>query len=205
MNFFVEGPTHPAINLIPYISNQSSDIKHKTQSPGELIRIKILNLLKNEAKYNFKERYINFIRQNEKGIYDLQVWNYQNPLLTYAIDNKYIKKISLEKFFKKMLTEKSNISYLNVFNFVLDYTQSDKQILPSLSSAPPKIVWFFEKACSVFCQNEFTFNSIKYILENYMTSDSDKNYINNWFWKINESKELSVLSKIKLLELFKKF
>lgn len=205
-NFFIEDPTRPTINLIPYISNQSNNIEqHKTQSPGELVRIKILDLLKNEAKYDFKERYLKFIRENEKGIYDLKVWNYQNPLLKYAIDHNDIEKISLEKFFKKMLTEKSKISYLNVFNFVLDYTQIDKQILPSLSSAPPKIVWFFEKACFVYYQNEFTFKSIKYILENFMTSDVDKKYINGLFWKIEDTKKISIGSRFKLLELFKNF
>lgn len=199
------------VDYSSYISGRDSD-RHICKTEQEKVQVAILDFLVNDTKFDFKEKYKEFIENNRYILCDLDIFQYDNPNLKYAIENNYIDRLSINVVFRKLLPGKLKISLLKLFNDVLNYTKIEDDFKPTiimnseLFSAPYKIMYFFKRACFVFKQNKFTSDCIKYLLDNFLTSNLDKHYIKHTIIPEIESKtevEMDKGSKSNLLELLK--
>lgn len=196
-----------SVNYTSYISDK--DPKHICKSNKEEIQVEILDFLKNDTNFDFQENYKKFMKSYTwKVLHDIT--------LKYAIDNNYKDKVSINECFKKLLRMNYTMEIPNmfsyIFDFVLNYTKIEDDFKPTiimnseLFSAPYKIMYFFKRTCFVFKQNKFTSDCIKYLLDNFLTSDLDKNYIKHTIIPEIESKtevEMDKGSKSNLLQLLK--
>lgn len=184
---FESGRTKPFINLIPFIKHDSTPFGENYAS-DELtyVRTKILNLLYRED-YDFLMAFKNYVDSNKRYIINLSDWNYDNPYLTFSIDNLNLNsKISQEVLFKKIVPENKIVDYEYLTHFIKNYTsikgenrKSDIDSQQSFTEQPLEILYFFNRMCFIYKHNLFTFEYLEYLVKNVFISQKDKLFLKN--------------------------
>lgn len=177
----------PFINLISFIKHNSMPRRENCYD-NELtnVRMRILYFLY-KKDYDLLMAFENYVDSNKKYIINLSDWNYDNPYLTFSIDNLNLNsKILQEVLFKKIVPENKSVDYEYLTHFIKNYTsikgenrRSDIDSQQSFTDQSLEIIYFFNRMCFIYKHNLFTFEYLEYLVKNVFISQKDKLFLKN--------------------------